>query len=657
MSDNTLQARTLQARPSNRLPYAVAIAVFLLLPWRPVNGFYIFLAQTFFYTAIAVTGLNLLLGLSGQMSIGQAGFYALGAYGSALTSLKLGWPVPLSITFGVLIAAVGGGLVGVFALRTRGLYLAMTTLAVGYILDIIGQRWISLTGGAMGLSGVPSLDLGFPKMSATVFFYVSGASLIVVQLLADFINQSRLGRNLRAIRESEVFAASVGVEVSLWKAAIFAFAAALAGLGGAFFAHQSGYVGSDAFSVRLSIAFLIATVVGGLGTKTGPLLGTLILLAIVEVIAGIDKYGLLIYGAILLIVLLAFPKGAAGVIGSLTQRFKGGAGNVAVKSGQNGDSQSGQHGGGTNAATLASIGAGGTTDITDNFTAGAVANGGAAKSTSESGALVGLATSNTSALPVQQNSNTSLSVQGISKSYSGLKAVDQVSVEVKPNTIHGLIGPNGAGKSTIINMIAGIYRADEGSIHLGDLDLSSLDIAKRANLGLARTFQNLQLIEGVSVLDNVLLGIAHKHSYGKDFVTWLSGGELEGDERKEAFAILEFFGLAQFADRLPTQLPYGHRKLIELARAIAQRPKMLLLDEPIAGMNTQEAKAIAQVIRKLREHGITILLVEHNMEFVMSVCDTISVLNFGKLIACGTPAEIQNNPEVIEAYLGTGAKK
>jgi ABC-type branched-subunit amino acid transport system ATPase component/ABC-type branched-subunit amino acid transport system permease subunit len=643
MSDNTLRARTMQARPSNRLPYAIAIAIFLLLPWLPVNGFYIFLAQTFFYTAIAVTGLNLLLGLSGQMSIGQAGFYALGAYGSALTSLKLGWPVPLSITFGVLIAAIGGGLVGVFALRTRGLYLAMTTLAVGYILDIVGQRWISLTGGAMGLSGVPSLDLGFPKMSATVFFYVSGASLIIVQLLADFINQSRLGRNLRAIRESEVFAASVGVEVSLWKAAIFAFAAALAGLGGAFFAHQSGYVGSDAFSVRLSIALLIATVVGGLGTKTGPLLGTLILMAIVEVIADIHKYGLLIYGSILLIVLLAFPKGAAGLISSLALRFKGGASNVATTSVQDGDR--------TSAATVTHTGA----DITGTDpSTGATISSSTRASTNDSSPQ---STLDSGALPMQQGGNTSLSIQGISKSYSGLKAVDQVSVEVKPKTIHGLIGPNGAGKSTIINMIAGIYRADEGSIHLGDLDLSSLDIAMRANLGLARTFQNLQLIEGVSVLDNVLLGIAHKHSYGKDFVTWLSGGELEGDERKEAFAILEFFGLAQFADRLPTQLPYGHRKLIELARAIAQRPKMLLLDEPIAGMNAQEAKAIAQVIRKLREHGITILLVEHNMEFVMSVCDTISVLNFGKLIACGTPAEIQNNPEVIEAYLGTGAKK
>ncbi|MEN9590861.1 MAG: hypothetical protein RLZZ481_2647 [Pseudomonadota bacterium] len=643
MSDNTLHVRTMPAQQSNRLPYALAIAIFLLLPWLPINGFYLFLAQTFFYTAIAVTGLNLLLGLSGQMSIGQAGFYALGAYGSALTSLKLGWPVPLSITFGVLIAAIGGGLVGVFALRTRGLYLAMTTLAVGYILDIVGQRWISLTGGAMGLSGVPSLDLGFPKMSATVFFYVSGASLIVVQLLADFINQSRLGRNLRAIRESEVFAASVGVEVSLWKAAIFAFAAALAGLGGAFFAHQSGYVGSDAFSVRLSIALLIATVVGGLGTKTGPLLGTLILMAIVEVIADIHKYGLLIYGSILLIVLLAFPKGAAGLISSLALRFKGGTSNSTTTSVQDGEHTSAAavtHPGADITGTSSSTGA------TISSSTRASANDSSPQSTPDSGAL-----------PMQQGGNTSLSIQGISKSYSGLKAVDQVSVEVKPNTIHGLIGPNGAGKSTIINMIAGIYRADEGSIHLGDIDLSALDIAKRANLGLARTFQNLQLIEGVSVLNNVLLGIAHKHSYGKDFVTWLSGGELEGDERQEAFAILEFFGLAQFADRLPTQLPYGHRKLIELARAIAQRPKMLLLDEPIAGMNTQEAKAIAQVIRKLREHGITILLVEHNMEFVMSVCDTISVLNFGKLIACGTPAEIQNNPEVIEAYLGTGAKK
>lgn len=604
-----MPAKPLSGRVSlPRMPYAVVLALFAALPWLPVNGFYLFLAQTYFYTCIAVIGLNLLLGLSGQMSLGQGGFYALGAYGSALAALKLGWPVPLAIVAGTLVAAIAGAVVGVFALRTRGLYLAMTTLAVGYIIDILAQRWVSVTGGAMGMTNVPQMDFGFPKMAPVVFFYFTGIALFLVQLVSDFIVQSRVGRNLRAIRESEVFAASVGVEVSRWKAGIFAYAAALAGLAGACFAHQSAYVGSDAFSVSLSVAFLIAAVVGGLGTRSGPLLGTAILMGIVEIIAGIDKYGLLIYGAVLLVVLLAFPKGAAGILAALVARLSRGPRGAA----------------------------------------------GAADATAPLPYVFGPA--GTSALTQIHASRTSLTINGISKSYFGLKAVDRVSVDVRPGTVHGLIGPNGAGKSTIINMVAGVFAADEGTIFLGAQDISSMGIAARARLGLARTFQNLQLIEGVTVVDNVMLGIARKDSAFADFRRWITGGALEGAERREALAILEFLGLGRLADRLPAELPYGHRKLLELARAIAQRPHVLLLDEPIAGINSQEAREIAQVIGKLRGLGMTILLVEHNMEFVMSVCDEISVLNFGKLIARGTPGEIQQNPDVIEAYLGSGAK-
>jgi len=578
-----------------RLGYLFAIALSAAFPFLAPNTFFVHLGQIFAYTAIAVVGLNLLLGLSGQMSLGHGGFYAVGAYGSALLATSLGWPIGAAMLSGFAVALLAGAIVGIIALRTRGLYLAMATLAFGFIIEIAAQRWVSLTGGTMGLFGIPQLDFGDFTNGPRYFFWVAAGLLLLTQILSDYIFESSYGRRLRAIKESESFARTVGLNVPVWRIAIFALSAALAGLAGVLFAHQSGFISSDAFNIRLTIGLLIAAVIGGLSNSYGPLFGTAILIGIAETIASLHEIGLMLYGAILLAVLLVFPEGATGLVGRVFGRLQRNTGVEPAK---------------------------------------------------QSGTLQ-------EALPVPSIKGGRLEIEKLTKSYAGVTALRDVSLTVEPGTVHALIGPNGAGKSTFINVVAGLYRPDAGSIRFNGKDVTILPAHLRARLGISRTFQNLQLINGVSVLDNVMLGLSQKHSPVKDFLIWLFGRGHEAEERAQALAILKFLGIAHLADLHPHDLAYGHRKLVELARAMAQRPSIMLLDEPVAGLNTQEAREIARTVKLLRDIGTSILLVEHNMEFVMGISDRVTVLDFGNRIAVGTPEEVQRDPEVIRAYLGT----
>ena len=585
----------MSASPSVRVGgYAVAAGVIALLPFVVPNPFYVHLGQIYAYTAIAVIGLNILLGLSGQMSLGHGGFYAIGCYGTAILATNQGLPLALTSLAGLLLTLLAGLALGLIASRTRGLYLAMSTLAFGFIVEILAQRWIGLTGGTMGLMGVPQIDFGDFAMGPTYFFWVAAGLLLLVQVGSDYLFASGIGRRLRAIKESEAFAQTIGLDVPVWRIAVFAASAALAGLAGILFAHQSGFVSSDAFDIRLTIGLLIAAVIGGLGNSYGPLLGTAVLLGLSETIASLHDYGQMIYGTILLVVLLLVPEGLAGIVRRVL---------------------------GTRPRAVAAQAA---ASETDRISIGDAH----------------------SATPL------GLVVEGLSKNYAGVAALQDVSLVVAPGEVHALIGPNGAGKSTLINVVAGLYRPSVGRILLGGEDVTASPAHRRARMGLVRTFQNLQLIEGVDVLSNVMLGMRPRSGLVVDVARWFLGRGHEAAEREDAMAILDVMGVGRYAHHLPKDLSYGHRKLVELARAIAQRPSILLLDEPVAGLNSLEAQAIARLVQHLSRAGVAVLLVEHNMEFVMGIADTVTVLDFGQSIATGSPAVVQADARVLRAYLG-----
>lgn len=548
---------------------------------------------------ISACGLNILAGITGQISLGHAGFYAVGAYATALLSVRYGWPVLATVPVGIVITALLGLALAWPALRLRGPYLTMVTIAFGMIIHGVATDFTSFTNGPEGLNPIPPISLGSFKLGlqATNVFLLVLVALVIYVHAALIVG--RYGRAMRAVQGNETAAASIGVNVVAIKCLAFAVSGVFAGLAGAFYAPVNGFVNPDSFTMELSVLMLMMVILGGRGTIWGPVAGAIVLTLIDRLLAGFGDIRLVIYGAILLATLYLMPEGLVGLI----TRFR-------------------------------KIPAAGR-DVSSS-TAG---------------------TSDGELRSAAYRTDALLSLNAVSRAFGGLVAVDKVSFSVRPGSIHGLVGPNGAGKTTVLNLISGVIEPTAGAITYGGNEIAGKPMHVLANIGVARTFQNLALFRDMTVLENVLSGLhlSGRTSFLANLLRTSAMQREEGALSEEAMSLLKFVGLADEAQRPAASLPQGHQRLLEIARALAVHPTLLLLDEPAAGLNGIEVDRLIELIRRIRNANVTVLLIEHHMQLVMAVCETITVLDFGRLIAEGPPETVRNNPEVMEAYLGKSA--
>lgn len=577
--------------------WLLAIAV-PLLAWLPLPDFWIVQLNYIGLYALVCLGLVLLTGVGGLTSFGQAAFVGIGAYSTAWLTLNLGMSPWLTLWVGLAITAVSALVVGAITLRMSGHYLPLGTIAWGLSLYYLMGNLEAL-GKYDGLQGLKSLSVGSVDIEGRWFFVLTWAIVLAGAIALLNLLDSRPGRAIRSLKGGSQMAEAMGINTFRYKVTIFLIAALLASTGGWLLAHFQLTVNPSAFGLKMGIEYLFMTVVGGVGHVWGAIVGAGLIkllddylqVALPALIGTSGSYEVIVFGMAMVLVLKYMPDGLWSMVAA---RFPASQRRVDWQ------------------------------DAAD--------------------------------LPVRSKpakGESVLQVQDIRKQFGGLVAVNDISFDIAAGQIVGLIGPNGAGKSTTFNLITGVLSKTSGQVKFRGQDISALRSRLIARQGMARTFQHVKMIPDMTVLENVAMG-AYTRSHSGVIASMLRTNQ--GEEQrlmKEAQRQLVRIGMGDYLHEQAGNLAMGPQRLMEIARALCCDPALLLLDEPAAGLRHQEKQALIQVLRQLQGEGMSILLVEHDMDLVMDVCDQLVVMEFGTLLTRGTPAEVQANPAVRAAYLGT----